>query len=128
MLDVIVDAEIADVRERAVNGNLDSITYLATCIQKGFYTPKNTDRALALFNYVIARKEEIVHKETYWNALCQKTYIHGERGENEVIDQLALELIRDIVKYDPCEWDYGRLRSSVRWLEDRFRQENDGAG
>lgn len=123
MLDVIVDAEIAEIRERARKGNLDSITYLATCIQRGLHTAKNTELALSLFNYVIARKKDIVHKETYWNALCQKTHIHTKEGEKGIVDGLALELIRDIVKYDPKEWDYGRLESSVRWLRHRYEEQ-----
>lgn len=116
MLDVIVDTEIAGVRERAQQGNLDSITYLATCIQKGLHTAKNLQLALSLFNYVIERKKDIVHKETYWNALCQKTHILSEIGQEDKMDAIALEIIRDMVQYPPEEWDYGRLQSAVQML------------
>lgn len=118
MFDIIVDSEVIDVRERAKTGNFDSMTLLGTYIQKGMYTRKNPDLALSIFNYVIANKEKIPFKETYWNALCQKMYIHWGREEDEIIDKLALEMIRHMVQFDPKEWDYGRIESSIKWLKE----------
>lgn len=119
MFDVIVDAKITDMRESAKMGNFDSMVWLAIYINHGFRTPKNPDLALSIFNYVIANKEKIPFKESYWEALCQKTQIHRERDEEEIIDQLALELIRHMAQFDPKEWEYGRMESAVRWLKER---------
>lgn len=119
MFEVIVDCEIAGVRERAKMGNFDSMVALGTYIQKGIFTRKNPDLALSIFNYVIAHKNEIPLKETYWNALCQKTHIHWGREEDEIIDKLALEMVRHMTQFDPKEWDYGRMESAIRWLKER---------
>lgn len=118
MFDIIVDSEITDLREDAKRGNMDSMVLLATYIQKGFYTRKNPDLALSIFDYVLGHKDQIPFKETYWNALCQKTHILFDRGEKGKISPLALEIIRHMVQFPPEEWDYGRMTSCVEWLCD----------
>lgn len=122
MFDVIVDSEIAGIRADAQRGNFDSMVLLATYIQRGTYTRKDKDRALSIFNYVLARKEEIPFKETYWNALHQKIHLHFDRDEREVIDTLALELVRHMIAFHPREWDYGKLISAVDWIGERHLQ------
>jgi hypothetical protein len=120
MFDVIVDGDIAHLREEAQRGNFDSMVLLATYIQKGMYTRKDHDRALSIFNYVLARKDEIPFKETYWNAIGQKTHIHSHRGEEEIIDRLALDLVRHMVQAPPDEWDHIKLISAVERLHERM--------
>ena len=122
MFDVIVDSEIADIRADAQRGNFDSMVLLAAYIQRGTYARKDKDRALSIFNYVLARKGEIPFKETYWNALHQKIHSHFDRDEREIIDKLALELVRHMVVFPPHEWDYGKLISALDWIGERQRQ------
>jgi hypothetical protein len=120
MFDIIVDSKIDHIRTKAQNGNFDSMVLLATYLQKGMHTRKNPELALTIFNYVLARKDEIPFKETYWNALCQKMHILFDRGEKESISPMALEMIRHMVQFPPREWDYGRLQSSVEWLQEHL--------
>lgn len=119
MFEVIVDSEIADLRERAQTGNFDSMVLLGTYIQKGIYTRKNPNLALSIFNHVVAHKNEIPFKETYWNALNQKMRIHWERAEFEIVDNLALELVRHMTQFHPKEWDYQKMIGYVQWFENR---------
>ncbi len=127
MFDVIVDAEIVEVRERANQGNFDSMVYLATCIQKGIHTAKNPARALDIFNYLIARKKDLAFNETYWDALCQKSQIHAERQEHHIVDELSLEMVRHIVTTNPTEWDYRRLEGAVKWLRHRCQEQQNSS-
>lgn len=120
MFEVIVDSAIVGVRERAKKGNFDSMVWLGTYIQKGTCTRKDLDLALSIFNYVIANKDKIPFKETYWNALNQKMRIHWERGEDEIIEKLALELVRDMAQFPPEQWDYPKMIGYVQWLENRL--------
>jgi len=121
MFDVIVDSEIMQVREDARNGNFDSMCLLATYIQKGMHTRKDPDLALAIFNYLIARKEDIPFKETYWNALCQKSHIiaiKGEENAEQIVSDIALEIVRHMAQFPLEEWDFGRMSSALEWLQD----------
>ena len=126
MFDVIVDSEIMQVREDARNGNFDSMCLLATYIQKGKHTCKNPDLALAIFNYLIARKEDIPFKETYWNALCQKSHIIAMKAEENaeaIISEISLEMIRHMAQFPPEEWDFGRMSSAIEWLQNHVHPE-----
>lgn len=120
MFDVIVDSEIMQIREDASNGNFDSMCLLASYIQKGMHTRKDPDLALSIFNYLIARKEDIPFKETYWNALCQKAHIialKAEENAEAIISEISLEMIRHMTQFPPEEWNFGRMSSAVEWLQ-----------
>jgi hypothetical protein len=125
MFNVIVDSEILGVRERAKMGNFDSMVALGTYIQKGISTRKNPCLALSIFDYVIARKNEISLSSTYWNALNQKMRIHWERGEDEIIEKLALEMVRHMAQFDPKEWDYQKMIGYIQWLENKQHNETN---
>lgn len=124
LFNVITDAAIADIRERAKNGNFDSMVLMGTYIQKGMYTPKNPDLALQIFDYVINHKTAIPFPDTYCKALCQKSHLHALRDENEQVDETALELVRYIVQLPPHEWDHEKLESATEWLRDRCEQQS----
>lgn len=123
LLDITVDADIVEVREYAKQGDFASMTYLATCLQKGLYTGQDKEKALALLNYVIAHEKDITERSVYWQALCQKSHLHEERNEEHIVDELCTILVRDMVENPMREWNYDLLESAIYWLAFRHNKE-----
>lgn len=120
MFNVIVDSKIAETRERAQQGNIDSMVLLATYLRKGWHTRQDHELAMKIFEHVLADREKIPFPETRWNALAQKAYIHFARGEEDVVDVLFIDLIRDMVTHPVEQWEFDKLEEVIGWLRERI--------
>lgn len=120
MFDVVVDAQILGVRERAKCGNFDSMVALGGYIQQGKYTRRNENLALEIFDHVLTRKTEIPFPETVWDAICWKSHLVGNAARKE----LFIELIRHMVNFPPEEWDFEQLVGAIYWLENQPNEDS----
>lgn len=119
MFDVMVDSKIINVRDSAKAGNLDSMVCLGAYLRQGWHTRQNPDLAMRIFDHVLTQKDKIAFPDTLWNALAQKAYIHHDRREEEVVDQLFTELVKSITSHPAETWDFGKLEEAINWLSER---------
>lgn len=124
MFNIVVDSKITDVRDNAKAGNLDSMVCLGAYIRQGWHTRQNPELALTILDHVLTQKDKIPFPETLWNALTQKAYIHHDRGEEEVVDQLFIELVKNIISHPAEIWDFGKLEEAINWLSARHEIKN----
>ncbi|KAA3628505.1 MAG: hypothetical protein DWQ02_19145 [Bacteroidetes bacterium] len=123
MFDIIVESEIADARERAKQGNYDSMLYLAFCLMKGLHTGMNLDKSMVILDYLLERKKELPFKEIYWDALIFKSEILQAKGECEEVDSLMIEYVESLHQTDPGDWALNQLAWAVDWLRNRKYEE-----
>lgn len=124
MFNVIIDSEITPVRTAAKAGDHDSMLYLATCLSRGKFTRCDPDKALLILDYLIANKEDITNRKTYWNALIEKSQLLWEWEENNTIDLLMTELVQDMSHYKPSQWNLSQMSWAISWLYNRDQDRN----
>ncbi len=110
---MLVDARLEPVRERAKGGDVDAMVQLACHLKDGKDTRNNGKLALQLVEHALANRQKILWPENLWYALVCKT----ELVEEDEAAPLFVELIRHMTGLPVEKWDFFYLSHAVQWLE-----------
>lgn len=113
LFQVLVDAKLEPVRERAKSGDADAMIELACHVKDGRHTRSNSKLALQIVDVALANREKFRCPESLWYGLICKT----ELVEEEAAEPIFVELIRHMTSSPSEKWDFFYLAHAVQWLE-----------